>query len=201
MSPKDRLSAFGEEAGFGVELESDVVRAVKVPCLLENGVLGTCTIEKSYDPGSEKPTERTGGAIHAVRILTDTEGDGRVYHVDGTPIGTWLKGDGRTWSNISIRKGSQASPEEDGSARDLIHRYAKQIVGAVAAAGYSETAFLGRSGPFKIPNTFEARAVIGPGSGPYPRSADCRYWSGWDGRLRPRPCCQNPRDGNPSSRS
>lgn len=162
MSPKDRLSAFGEEAGFGVEIESDVVRAVQVPCLLASGALSTCTIEKSQDPASGKPTDRIGEAIHAVRILTDVEGDGRVYHMDGNPIGTWLKGDERTWSNISIRKGSGASPKDDGSARDLIHRYAKQIVGAVAAAGYSETAFLARSGPLKIPNTFEARAAIGP---------------------------------------
>ena len=44
----------------------------------------------------------------------------------------------------------------------MIHRYAKQIVGAVSAAGYSETASLVKHGPFKIPNTFEARAALGP---------------------------------------
>lgn len=48
------------------------------------------------------------------------------------------------------------------SPSELMHRYAKQIVGAVAAGGYSETAFLAKQGPFKIPNTFEARAAIGP---------------------------------------
>ena len=52
--------------------------------------------------------------------------------------------------------------DEDESASDLIHRYAKQIVGAVSAAGYSETASLVKRGPFKIPNTFEARAAVGP---------------------------------------
>ena len=31
----------------------------------------------------------------------------------------------------------------------------------MSATGYSETASLGRRGPFKIPNTFEARAAIG----------------------------------------
>ena len=85
-----------------------------------------------------------------------------MYHADRNPIGSCIDGDGKTWSNISIRKGSQASPEEDRSASDLIHRYAKHIVGAVSEAGYSETVFLARSGPFKIPNTFEARAAIGP---------------------------------------
>ena len=68
----------------------------------------------------------------------------------------------KTWSNISIKKGSPGSPEEDKSASDLIHRYAKHIVGAVAAAGCSESAFPALENPFKIPNTFETRAAIGP---------------------------------------
>ena len=97
-----------------------------------------------------------------MRITADEERDGRVYYADGNPIESYIDGDGKTWSNISIRKGSQDSPEEDVSASDLIHRYAKQIVGAVSAAGYSETASLVMRSPFKIPNTFEARAAIGP---------------------------------------
>jgi len=162
MSPKDRLSAFGEQVGFIVSRESDVVRAAGVPCLLRDGVVDTCTIETSYDPASGKPTARLGDADHAVRITTDTVGDGLVYHSDGTSIGNYIGGDGRTWSYISIKKGGQGSPEEDSSAGDLIHRYAKQIVGAVSAAGYSETAFLTAPNPFRIPNTFEARTAIGP---------------------------------------
>ena len=162
MSPEDRLTAFGEQVGFDVRVEPDAVRAVGVPCLLKDGVVGTCTIEKSRDAASGKPNDRIGGAVHAVRITTGEEHDGRVYHADGTPIGDYVDGDGKTWSNISIRRGSQGSPEEDGSASDLIHRYAKQIVGAVSAAGDSEAASLTMQGPFKIPNTFEARAAIGP---------------------------------------
>ena len=162
MSRKDRLTAFGEQAGFTVRVESDVVRAVRVPCLLAGGVVGTCTIETSYDPASGKPDRRIGGDVHAVRIAVDAEHDGLVYHANGTPIGNHIDGDGKTWSNISIKKGSQGSPEEDRSASDLIHRYAKQIVGAVSKAGYSETASLTMPSPFKIPNTFEARAAIGP---------------------------------------
>ena len=103
-----------------------------------------------------------GDAPHAVRITTDAEHDGLVYHADGNPIGNYVGGDGKTWSNISIRKGGQGSPEDDAAATDLVHRYAKQIVGAVSAAGYSETALLTMPGPFKIPNTFEARAAIRP---------------------------------------
>ena len=162
MSPRDRLSAFGEQAGFTVRIDSDVVLAVGVPCLLADGVVGTCTVETSFDAASGKPNARIGRAVHAVRITADEEHDGRVYHADGHPIGNHIDGDGKTWSTISIRKGSQHSPEDDLSARDLIHRYVKQIVGAVSAAGYSETASLATQGPFKIPNTFEARAAIGP---------------------------------------
>ena len=162
MSRKDRLSRFGEQVGFTVRVESDVVLAIQVPCLLANGVVSTCTIEKSYDPASGKPSNRIGGAVHAVRITADEEHDGRVYNANETPIENYIDGDEKTWSNISIRKGSQGSPEEDGSASDIIHRYAKQIVGALSAAGYSETASLAIRGPFKIPNTFEARAAIGP---------------------------------------
>ena len=162
MSRKDRLAAFGEQAGFDVAAEVDAVRAIGVPCLLEGGVVGTCTIEKSCDPASGKPDGRIGGAVHGVQITADEEHDGLVYHADGTPIGNHIDGDGKTWSNISIKKGGQGSPEDDGSASDLVHRYAKQVVGAVSAAGYSETASLAKRGSFRIPNTFEARAALGP---------------------------------------
>ena len=161
MSPKDRLSAFADQAGFSVTVGHDVVEAEEVPCLLKGGIVGSCAISKSFDPHSGIPDERIGGAAHGVRITTDETYDGRVYEADGSPIGNQISGDGQTWSNISIRKGSQSSPEDDKSARDTVHRYAKRIVGAVAAAGYTETAFLARQGPFKIPNTFEARAAIG----------------------------------------
>ena len=162
MSHSDRLVAFGEQAGFTVEAESDVVRAVGVPCLLAGGGVGTCTIEKSLDPDTGKPDKRIGGAPHGVRIEPDEAGDGRVYNADRTAIGNHIDGDGETWSDISIKKGGQGSPEDDKSAIDLVYRYAKQIVGAVSAAGYSETNSLAKRGPFNIPNTFEARAALGP---------------------------------------
>ena len=162
MSPRDRLASFAAQAGFSVRVEPDTIQAVRVPCLLANRVPGTCTIEKSYNPASGEPTRQIGDAVHAVRITTSAEHDGRVYHADGRPIGHHLRGDGRTWSDISIRKGGQGNPEEDGSARDLVHRYAKQVVGAVSAAGYTEPASLARPSPLKIPNTFEARAAVGP---------------------------------------
>ena len=96
MSHKDRLTAFGKQVGFSVRVESDVVRAERVPCLLADEVVGTCTIEKSCDPASGKPNNRIGGAVHVVRITIDEEHDGIVYHADGTPIGSSIDGDGKT---------------------------------------------------------------------------------------------------------
>ena len=162
MSRKDLLTAFAEQIGFEVESESGVVRAVRVPCLFVGRVPGTCTVETSYDPATEKPDNRIGGDVHAVQIAIDGEYDGRVYHADGTPIGNLVGGDGKTWSNISIKRGAPGRPEPDETAHDLLHRYAKHIVGAVSAAGYSEPAALAIPDPFHIPNTFEARAAIAP---------------------------------------
>ena len=146
MSREDRLTAFGKQAGFTVRVASDTVKAVDVPCLVANGKVACCSIEKSFDPNSGKPDARTGGAIHAVRIVVDVEFDGLVYHADGNPIGNHVGGDGKTWSNISIKKGTPGNPEDDQSAYDLIHRYARQIVGAVSKSGYSEIPFSRETG-------------------------------------------------------
>ena len=162
MSPEDRLSAFGEQVGFSVSAEADVVRALRVPCLLKDGTRSTCTIEKSRDPVTGMPDARIGDAAHAVRIKTAAVHDGRVYHADGTAIGNHLGGDEATWSAISIRKGSQHSPENDESAYELIHRYAKQIVGATWSASESTTDPHETLSPFNIPNTFEERAALRP---------------------------------------
>ena len=154
----DRLDAFGKQVGFNVESGPDVVRAVGVPCLLQDGLVGSCVIEKFCDPSSGRPDNRISNATHAVRIRTDEAQDGRVYHADGEAVGNHLDGDGRTWSDISIKK----KGEDDKSAKDVVHRYAKQIVGAVAEAGYDAPAFRAAASPFKIPNTFEDRSGIGP---------------------------------------
>ena len=162
MSRKDLLTAFAGQIGFKVESEPGAVRAVRVPCLFVGGVPGTCTIQTSCDPTTGKPDNRIGGDVHAVHITIDGEYDGSVYHADGTPIGNHVGGDGKTWSNISIKRGAQGRPEPDETAHDLLHRYAKHIVGAVSAAGRSEPAALAMPDPFHIPNTFEARAAIAP---------------------------------------
>lgn len=162
MSLEDPLSAFADQAGFSVTVSQDEVKAENVPCLLSDGAISSCSIRQSFNPETGKPDNRIGTAVHAVRITTAEECDGRVYDVAGNPIGNYVGGDGKTWSDISIRKGWQESPEEDDSAQDSVYRYTKHIVGAVAAAGYTEMASLARRGPFKIPNTFEARAAIGP---------------------------------------
>ncbi|MXW48843.1 MAG: hypothetical protein F4X81_11485 [Gammaproteobacteria bacterium] len=161
LSDSERLAAFAMQAGFEVQPGDGTVAACGVPCLVQYGAVGACMIETSCDPDC-KPTADVGSAVHAVRVTLDGAHDGRVYHANGDGIGNFLDGDGKTWSNISIKKGGQGSAEDDASAYELVHRYAKQIVGAVAAAGHTETAFIAKRGPFKIPNTFEARAAVGP---------------------------------------
>ena len=164
MSRKDRLTAFAKQIGFEVEDQSEsdpsVSQAVRVPCLLLNGILGTCNIETSYDPATGKPDNRVGGDVHAVKVTIYAKYDGRVYHADGSPVGNLVGGDGETWSNISIKRGAPGRPEPDETAHDLLHRYAKHVVGAVAAVGHSEIVSHALPDPFHIPNTFEARAGI-----------------------------------------
>ena len=96
MSPEERLTAFGEQVGFDVRIEPDVIQAIGVPCLLAGGIVGTCTIEKSCDSASGKPNDRIGGAVHAVRIESTQTSDGHVYNADSTPIGNVIDGDGKT---------------------------------------------------------------------------------------------------------
>ena len=162
MSGKDLLTAFAEQIGFEVQTEAGVVRVVRVPCLFVGGVPGTCAIETSYDPVTGRPDKRIGRAAHAIQVTIDGEYDGRVYYADGTPIGSYLNGDGKTWSNISIKRGALGSPEEDETPYDLLHRYAKGVVGAAWEAKCSDVAALAMPGPFHIPNTFEDRAAIAP---------------------------------------
>ena len=159
----DRLSAFGRRFGFFVTAGPDLLEAENVPCLLKDRVVGSCTITQSYDPETGKSNKQIGNALHAVRITTDQECDGRVYAADGNPIGAYLAGDKKSWSDISVRKGSPDRPEDDESARASVYRYAKRIVGAVAAFDPTKTTSLSQpEEPFKIPNAFEARAGIGP---------------------------------------
>ncbi len=162
MSPSVQLSAFAEQVGFEVSYEADVVRAIRVPCLLKDGVEGTCVIEKSFDPSSRVPNDRLGGAVHAVRITTSPAIDGRVYQADSTPIGNYINGDKTMWSNISIKKGGQGQPEDDESASETVHRYAKHIVGAVWARKEHVVVAEPLLNPFQIPNSFEDRAALHP---------------------------------------
>ena len=156
MSPRDRLHTLGEQEGFTVEEESGIVRASRVPCLLQEGTTSTCTIEESFDPQTGKPNTEIGTDLHVVRITTYLELDGLVYGTDGTPLGSRINGDGKTWSEISIRSDSAG----DESARDVVHRYAKQIIGAKKAFERGNNSSSSRPDPFKIPNTFEGRAGI-----------------------------------------
>ena len=145
MSRRDRLLAFAKQVGFRVRWEADAVVLEDVPCLLADGQIGSCRIEKSCDPTNGAPTEAIGGATHGARVtVTNGRGD-RVFHVDGEPIGNLIGGDGESWSDLSIKRSGANGPEGDVSASDVVHRYAKQIVGAVSAKGHLEGVFSGQS--------------------------------------------------------
>ena len=163
MSPEDILDRFAQQVGFEVQQEPDIVRLVRVPCLYSGRLPGTCTIETSIDPATSKPDGRiSSGAVHAVRVTIDEEHDGLVYSASGVHIGNPIAGDQKTWCCISIHKGAPGQPEPEENPHGLLHRYAKRIVGAVAAAGYPELGALSVPSPFHILNTFEARAAIAP---------------------------------------
>ena len=162
MFREDRLSAFAQQVGFRVTRGADAVVLEDVPCLVADGGVGSCRIEKSSDPESGAPTDRIGGAPHGVRVSITSGQGARVFQADGEPIGNMIDSDGKSSSNISIKRGGAGSPEDDATAIDLVHRYAKQIVGAVWAKGLQQSGFLARRGLFKIPNTFEDRAGVGP---------------------------------------
>ena len=197
MSRRDRLSDFAAQMGFSVTVSENEVVAENVPCLLEGGNASSCTITQSFDPATGKPDDRIGTAAHAVRITIAEERDGRVYHADGSAIGTHLTGDGRTWSDISVRGGTQSQPEDDASPHDTVHRYAKRIVGAWAAAGHAGAASPTRANPFKIPNTFEERAAIAPDPGSDSRPANRDHRPGRYGCVRSGPLGEDTRTGNP----
>lgn len=162
MCRKDGLAAFAEQQGFTIRVHSDVIIVEGVPCLLADGTVSTCTIEKSFDPATDIPTDRIGSAVHAVRIMPNDTQDGCVYGADQSIIGNHIGGDGESWSIISIGKGTSDRPEADRSARDLIYRYVKQIVGAVYAAGHHVPNSLAIQHPFKFPNTYEGRSGVAP---------------------------------------
>lgn len=158
MSRDNLLAQFADQVGFTVESEAGVLRAVGVPCLLNGGIKGTCILETSFDSTSGEPTSQVGGAVHGAKVSTSQHLDGCVYEADGSPIGNNIDGDGQSWSCISIKRGVQGSPQADRSASDLLHRYAKRIVGAASSAGHSVPVSPSAPSPFNIPNTFEARA-------------------------------------------
>ena len=160
MCRKDRLTAFAEQEGFAVREDSDVVIAEGVPCLVADGTVSACTIKKSFDPETGTPTSCIGGAVHVVHIIPDDKQDGCVYNPDRSKIGRYIDGDGKSWSNISIRKGTPNRPEADCSAKDLIYRYVKQFVGAVYAADHNEPKSLAIQHPFNFPNTHEGRSGL-----------------------------------------
>ncbi len=164
MSHKNKLVAFSQQEGFQVTERSDRIILEKVPCLLEHQKISYCIIEKSFDPANEAPTGIEGD-VHAVRITFSPGTNPCVYQANGHPIGNLISSapqDNPPWVNISIRRGGPASPEKDETVWSLLHRYAKQIIGAVRKHEQQNIGVFPRRNVFRIPNTFEGRTGIGP---------------------------------------
>jgi len=165
MSHRDSLLAFARQEGFRVTEGADRVTLEGVPCLLEHGEVGHCTIEKSFDPANEAPTNTIGDVCHAIRILFPSGTVPRVCQANGNPIGNEIGAapqDDPPWVNVSIRRGGPASPENDETVWHVVHRYAKQIIGAVKERERHQTHSPVTHDVFRIPNTFEGRAGVGP---------------------------------------
>ena len=158
-SHNDRLTVVAQQEGFAVADEDGMVRAIGVPCLLKGGK-GECTIEKSYDPQTGLPTDTVGQAPHAVHITTTPGLGGVVYQASGQRMEAVIATDGDSWSNISIKVTRVAGNNEPETAREVVYRYVKQIVGAVKEVGEGPWAALEQESVFRIPNTHEERAEI-----------------------------------------
>ncbi len=162
MSHKDKLFAFSSQEGFRVTEKSSCVILEEVPCLLEHQRVGHCTIKKSFDPANGVPTDAIGGAAHTVRLGLPPGVALCVYQANGQPFNPIATApDGAPWVDISIRRGGPADPEDDPTVWHLLHRYAKQIIGAVKAHEREDRLPLTHD-VLRIPNTFEERAGIRP---------------------------------------
>ena len=162
MSRKSKLQTFADQIGFRIHRSEDSMALENIPCLLANSEFGFCTIEKSFDPESGKLTEALGGALHGVRVKITSGAGAQVFQANGDPLGNLITSDQMKWSDISIKCGSADSPVDDSSVEHLLHRYAKQIIGAREQKRSQNGGFSIHKNPFKIPNTFESRSGLMP---------------------------------------
>ena len=164
MSHRDRLFAFARQEGFQVTEGSDRVILEGVPCLLESQEVGLCAIEKSFNPTDGTPTNTVGGDFHAARIVFPPGAAPAVYQADGNPLGNRIGAapDGVSWIDISIKSGTEKNPQNDPTVWHLLHRYAKWIIGAAKAHELRGDHSPETREVFRIPNTFEGRAGVGP---------------------------------------
>ena len=164
MSHKDKLFDLAQQEGFRVTEGSDRIILEGVACLLNHQKIGLCTIEKSFNSVDKAPTSTIGGDIHAARIVFPPETTPCIYQADGHPLGNIINTapDSVSWIEISIKRGTAENPKNDPTVWHLVHRYAKHIIGAVKAHGQQKHRPAAPQEVFRIPNTFEYRAGVGP---------------------------------------
>ena len=160
------------------------------PCLLaERDGRHSARSSKSSRPraAGNPPIVESAARSTAVRVTLDSEAqDGRVYHADGEPHREpHPRRRGDLVGHLDSQKvRPRTVPEDDASPNDASPplREADRR-GRHAAAGTLGDRFSRDSGdPFRIPNTFEARAADRPRTGPHPQS-DALPSSAWAERV------------------
>ena len=130
MSPDTSLDLLVKNEGIIIEWLPTSVVAKNVPCVLSTGQTGVCDLGKSHhEGGSLQPTTEEGG-IHAVHVHTRGIGDGWIYEANGEPLANQL-GDYKIagWKTMSLAR----DDGNEGTADEIIARYARQSIGAARA--------------------------------------------------------------------
>ena len=128
MSHKDELDALATREGFRVVREQHMTTIHGLRGILSTGEIILCDIKKSRTPGTNTIGNKEGAA-HAVSISTRGVGDGWLYEANGEILGNQLPNGEKGWERISIAHSEKQETDVD----ELLARYVRHIIGAVAA--------------------------------------------------------------------
>ena len=128
MFPEDDLDQLSRREGCRVEVDVGEVRLLGLRGLGADGTTILCDLRKST-AGDAQQAGTAEGAIHAIGINTRGHSNGWLHEADGGVIGNQLSEGADGWRFISLGQ-SDGKPE---NARELLARYGRHIVGAVAA--------------------------------------------------------------------
>ena len=128
MFHDDELTILATRESCRIEEDEERVVVHGLPGVASDGRIVLTDIRKSKAGGTESPGT-TEGAVHAIEISTRGVGNGWLHEADGTVLGNQLGDSPGGWKRISI--GNTHGRTE--SARELLGRYGRHIIGAAAA--------------------------------------------------------------------